>query len=573
MENSKNIIIAVVFSIIIMVGWQFLFPPVKPPIVAQQDQNQAVSPSNGPTGANNITIAPSLNSLSVAEARQKFPRIAIESPNLGGSINLQGLAIDELYLTKYNEKLNNPSQKVHVFEPKGTLNAQFGQFGFSGIDAPNNETIWRADKPSLRAGDSVQLTSKNANGVEFIVTIALDNDYMFTITQSVHNGGKEAVQYAPYNLISKNNYTVSPDAGVVLHEGLAGVINDELIETDYQTAIEKKRSNYDINSGGWLGFTNKYFQTIMAPDQSKSLRASMNGSGNDKNSHFQVDYIYDNQTINPGETNSTTSFLFAGAKELELIKKYQEDLKINKFELTVDFGRLYILTKPFYYILHWLYQHLGNFGLAIMGLTIIVKIFMLPLAWKSQVSMSKMKILQPKMEELKKKFGSDNSKKTEFQTALMELYKKEKINPLAGCLPMLVQIPVFFALYKTLYITLEMRHAPFYGWIHDLSAPDPFGILTLFGLIMWDVPQWLSFINLGIWPLILGVTMWGQQALNPAPTDPIQAKVFQWMPILFTFMLAPFAAGLVIYWAWNNALSILQQWLIMRHLQQANPTK
>ncbi len=576
MENQKNIILAVVLSVAIMVGWQYIFP--NKPKAPLAEQNQTTQPNNVasggittpmPSNAGQIAnIHQPIGEISIATALNSGNRLIIESPVLSGSVNLKGLFLDDLILTKYNEHLGDSSQKVRLFEPKGTKNAYFAHFGFTGSDAPNPETIWVANKPKLSAGDSVILSTKSKDGVEFQLILSLDKNYMFAITQKIINASKNAVNYAPYSLIGKNNFVISADSSVVLHEGLAGVVNDELHEVNFTDILDKKRINYETDKGGWLGFTNKYWQAILAPEQNQKLHASLNGSGDKNSSHFQVDYIYDAQNIAPQSEFSVKTQLFAGAKEIQLIRDYNETNNINKFDLSVDFGMLYIMTKPMYFVLDWLFNYFGNFGLALMGLTVIVKLIMLPLAWKSQVSMSKMKILQPKMEELKKKYGDSTADKTAFQTELMALYKREKLNPLAGCLPMFVQIPVFFALYKTLYITIEMRHAPFYGWIQDLSVPDPYGLLTLFGLIAWQVPTWLSFINLGIWPLLLGLTMWGQQRLNPAPTDPIQAKVFAWMPLMFTFMLAPFAAGLVIYWAWNNALSILQQYIIMKTLDK-----
>ena len=387
---------------------------------------------------------------------------------------------------------------------------------------------------------------------------------MFSVTQRVVNGGSEAAVVSPYGVISR---TGTPDilGFYILHEGLIGVFDDVLEEVDYSDLIDDglvSPARKQSTTGGWLGITDKYWLAVLVPDASETVQTSFTGDLASNRDRYQADFLTEAKSIAPGQTFEITNRLFAGAKETTLLDSYQETLGISNFDLAVDFGWFYWLTKPIFYGIHFLNGILGNFGLAILALTLGIKIIF-PLANKSYRSMSKMKLLQPKMVELKERYGDDRQK---LNQEMMELYKTEKVNPLSGCLPILLQIPVFFALYKVLFVTIEMRHAPFFGWIHDLSAPDPLGFLTVFGMVPWDVPASLAIVNIGIWPIIMGLTMFLQQKLNPAPADPIQAKVFMFMPIMFTFILGGFPAGLVIYWAWNNSLSILQQYIIMRRM-------
>jgi YidC/Oxa1 family membrane protein insertase len=407
----------------------------------------------------------------------------------------------------------------------------------------------------------VTLSWDNGAGLVFEQRIELDNDYVFTVTQRVRNAGDADITLAPYGLVSR---TGQPDIldFYILHEGLLGVINDTLQEIDYSDLVEGGPKRFET-TGGWLGITDKYWLAAVIPDQKSHVRVSFNSAKAGTVDKFQADFLMDGRVVPKGGVIEVTNRLFAGAKQVPLLDAYESKLGIPRFDLAVDFGWFYFLTKPIFYALLWFEKYLGNVGLAILALTVAIKLLFFPLANKSYKAMSKMKALQPKMQALKDRYGEDRQR---MNQELMALYKKEGVNPAAGCLPMVIQIPVFFALYKVLFVTIEMRHAPFYGWIHDLSAKDPLGMLQLFGLVQWNVPPILDVINIGIWPLIMGATMFFQMKLNPQPTDPIQAKIFMFMPLMFTFILAPFPAGLVIYWAWNNVLSMAQQWLIMRRM-------
>ncbi|PPR19838.1 MAG: hypothetical protein CFH40_02182, partial [Alphaproteobacteria bacterium MarineAlpha10_Bin3] len=405
----------------------------------------------------------------------------------------------------------------------------------------------------------VTLSWDNGEGLIFEQTFALDDAYMIQVSQRIKNQTASPVTMTPYGLVSR---TGTPDilGFYILHEGLIGVLNETLKEIDYDDLRDDGPQEF-TTEGGWLGITDKYWLVALIPDQEESIKARFIAGKRGSTDLYQTDYISQPRLIPAGSTVTVSNRLFAGAKEVKILDRYEEELKIPLFDKAVDFGWFYFLTKPIFYALDWLNTQLGNFGLAILALTVGIKLLFFPLANKSYVSMSKMKLLQPKVVELKERFGEDRQR---LNQEMMALYKKEGANPAAGCLPIIVQIPVFFSLYKVLFVNIEMRQAPFYGWIHDLSAPDPLGLLTAFGLFAWDVPQSLNIVNIGIWPLFMGITMFLQQKLNPTPTDPIQAKVFMFMPIVFTFLLAQFPAGLVIYWAWNNVLSISQQYVIMR---------
>jgi YidC/Oxa1 family membrane protein insertase len=409
----------------------------------------------------------------------------------------------------------------------------------------------------------VTLTYDNDEGLEFRRTIAVDDKYVFTIKDEVTNTGASPISLFPYALISRHG-TPHTAGYYILHEGLIGVLGDSgLQEYTYKNITEKKAVNFDVTNG-WLGITDKYWAAVLLPDTTARLKARFSTGMLDNLPTYQTDYLLDAQTVAPGATASANARLFAGAKEVAVVNEYDKQLKLNRFDLLIDWGWFYFITKPLFIAIDYLYRLVGNFGLAILIVTVLIKIAFFPLANKSYASMAKMKAVQPQMTALRERFANDKAKQ---QQELMELYKKEKINPLAGCLPIAIQIPVFFSLYKVLFVTIEMRHAPFFGWIHDLSAQDPTNIFNLFGLIPFDptvLPLVGSFLHLGAWPLIMGVTMWVQMKLNPAPPDPTQAMIFNWMPLIFTFMLANFPAGLVIYWAWNNSLSVLQQSVIMR---------
>ncbi|MBT5811232.1 MAG: membrane protein insertase YidC, partial [Rhodospirillaceae bacterium] len=401
----------------------------------------------------------------------------------------------------------------------------------------------------------------NGEGLTFEREYSLDDNFMITLTQRVKNNTSKDISLAPYGLLSRTG-TPQLLGFYILHEGLLGVFDQTLKEVDYSD-LRDDGAQRQSTTGGWLGITDKYWLAALIPDQKMKVETSFNAAKRGNLDLYQADYLAPPIVAKSGGVIETTNSLFAGAKEVTMLDKYEAERGVARFDLAVDFGWFYWLTKPIFYMIIWLNERLGNFGLAILALTVMIKLLFFPLANKSYVSMSRMKKLQPKMVELRERCGDDRQK---MNQEMMALYKTEKVNPASGCLPMVVQIPVFFALYKVLFVSIEMRHAPFYGWIHDLSAPDPLGLLTAFGMIPWDVPEIYQMVNIGIWPLIMGISMFLQQKLNPAPADPVQAKIFMFMPIMFTFLLAQFPAGLVIYWAWNNVLSMTQQWVIMRRM-------
>jgi len=578
MNEQRNLIIAIALSAAILFGFQWLMPktpaPEQPvPQSAAQGQNPATppapraevdsrppapgavpTPGAKPTGA---------RAESRAEALEHSRRIPIQTPSLSGSIALSGGRIDDLTLTKYHETPDTHSPAINLLSPVGAPEPYYAEFGWvpgeAGIKVPALDTVWRpADANAVLGVDHpVALWWDNGEGLRFVRTFTIDANYMFGVTQRVENYGNKPVALYPYGFLSRTGTPVV-NGTYILHEGPIGVLDGTLKEMKYDE-LKKEHQYAAKTTGGWLGITDKYWLTALVPDQKSEVQGRyvyQNGDGLDR---YQVDFTATQPiTVAPNGAAESGFHIFAGAKLLDLLDAYADKLDIKKFDLAIDFGWFFFLTKPFFYLLRILHEALGNMGLAIMALTVAIKAAMFPLANKSYVAMAKMKTLQPEMQKLQARFPDD---KVRQQQEMMALYKREKVNPASGCLPILVQIPVFFALYKVLFVTIEMRHAPFIGWIHDLSAPDPTTVFNLFGLIPFDPP---GFLQIGIWPLIMGVTMYLQQKMNPAPADPVQAKMFQFLPIVFTFLLGRFAAGLVIYWAWSNSLSILQQWIITR---------
>ncbi|MEC9152068.1 MAG: membrane protein insertase YidC [Pseudomonadota bacterium] len=592
MMDNKNLLIAIVMSAVILFGWQYFYegPRLEKQQAFLEQQRLEVearqkaegggpaapgdraAPQQLPVGTASTSLGPNLGAAGLAagatasETREaaivKTPRVKIQSDRIDGSISLFGGRVDDIVLRDYRETLDPDSDNIILLHPTQVERPYYAEFGWIGRDVklPKGDTLWTSNRATLSPEKPVTLTWDNGEGLTFEQVFALDDNYMITLTQRVMNQTGSNLTLTPYGLLSR---TGTPDilGFYILHEGLVGVLNEVLEEVDYEDVLDGQTAEY-TSTGGWIGITDKYWLAALIPDQKESTKSRFVAGKRGLLDLYQSDYLAQPRNIPAGGAATYTTHLFAGAKEVGLLDKYQEELGIPLFDKAVDFGWFYFLTKPIFYAISWLNQYLGNFGLAILALTVGIKLVFFPLANKSYKSMSKMKLLQPKMVELRDKYGED---KQRLNQEMMALYKKEGANPAAGCLPILIQIPVFFALYKVLFVNIEMRQAPFYGWIHDLSAPDPLGILTLFGFIPWDVPPGvLTYVNIGIWPLIMGFTMFLQQKLNPAPTDPIQAKVFMFMPIIFTFLLAPFPAGLVIYWAWNNVLSIAQQWTIMR---------
>lgn len=510
------------------------------------------------------------------QALARSPRIKIETPALSGSINLRGGQIDDLSLKKFRETVDPKSAPIVLFSPAGAENAYYAQFDWHSAtlaksDLPGSDTIWTADKGSLTPGAPVMLTWNNGKGLVFKREITLDDKAMFTIRDRVENTTGEPLKLYASGYVSKQGAPKTASYGV-LHEGLVGVLSDQKLEERTFSAMEKENPLPNRNggvgqtwsdvTGGFIAITDKYWAAALIPDQTQPYSGTMLYFPGSKT--YQVDIISKEISIPAQGSTEYTQRLFAGAKEVAVIDGYENTLNIQQFNKMIDWGWFYYFTRPLFKVLDYFYKLVGNFGVSILIVTVLLKLLFFPLANKSYVSMAKMKAVQPEMTAIRERYKDDPAKS---QQALMELYKKEKINPLAGCWPILIQIPVFFALYKVLFITIEMRHSPFFGWIKDLAAPDPTNVFNLFGLLPFNpgnIPLIGGFLMIGIWPLIMGVTMWLQMKMNPEPTDPVQKQVFGWMPIIFTFMLGTFASGLVIYWAWNNFLSILQQYYIMR---------
>jgi YidC/Oxa1 family membrane protein insertase len=591
--EQKNLILAIVVSMAILLAYNFLIerPRVEQEQarIAQQEQAQpeagtapapepdsALVPRPAPGGetqpqAGEATAeapgatAPAPSAQSRQVALQEEPRVAIESPLLTGSISLRGGRVDDLTLKDYHLTVDPKSPNIQLLHPLGLPNAYYADVGWVSAEAPlplpGRDTLWQADGETLSPGNPLTLTWDNGHGLRFERNYKLGEDYLFTVSQRVVNESDQDISLAPYGLISRSG---TPDVlgFYILHEGLLGVFDGTLKELDYSD-LQDDGIIAQSTTGGWLGITDKYWLVALIPDQERPVDTRFlydASSGRDK---YQVDYLWENLAIPSGASVEITNRLFAGAKKVTLLDRYRDELGVTNFDRAVDFGWFYFLTKPLFYVLHYFHQLVGNFGIAILILTVIIKLIFFPLANKSYKAMAKMRKLQPEMLRLRERYGDD---KQRLNQEMMTLYKKEGANPLSGCLPIVVQIPVFFALYKVLFVTIEMRHAPFFGWIEDLSAPDPTSILNGFGLLPWDVPELgaLAVISIGIWPIIMGITMWAQQQLNPAPPDKTQAMIFGLMPIVFTFLLAQFPAGLVIYWTWNNLLSLLQQYVIMR---------
>ena len=576
---DRNLLLAMALSIGILLGWNVLFPPPKTPTVqttetsasdtpAKSPSDVALPSASTPSGQAPAVISQDLiNSVSREQAVQSTPRLEIDSNRLHGSISLKGARIDDLTLSTYKETLDNNSPPVTLLSPSGSPKSYFAEFGWIGGGegvTPSAESLWQASGGPLRPGNPVTLTWKGTTGLNFERKISLDDGYMFTIEDSVQNQGNSPVSLTPYALVSRTGKPKVTQL-FVLHEGLLGVLGGSLKEVDYSDLMDDgaKGMVEEKSTGGWIGITDVYWLAAVIPDQNTPINARFMHHSQGGLDRFQTDYVAESAvSVAPGGSAAFTHRFFGGAKEVRLLDSIEAKLGVQNFDLAIDFGWFYFLTKPFFYAIDWLYSILGNFGLAIMALTVLIKLAFFPLANKSYKSMSQMKALQPEMVKLRERFGED---RTKLNQEMMALYKEKKVNPASGCLPILIQIPVFFALYKVLIVTIEMRHAPFFGWIQDLSAPDPTSVFNLFGLLPYDPSVFIpGGFNIGAWALAMGLTMFFQQRLNPQPTDPVQAKIFAFMPIIFTFLLASFAAGLVIYWTWNNLLSIAQQALIMK---------
>ena len=559
-HNNKNFILAIVLSMAIIFGWQYFYAVP----IAERAQQKAATSQTTPTTTAQVPGSAQPLAVTRDQALANSPRLKIETPELQGSINLAGAQIDDLHLTQYRETIDPKSPTIVLLSPAGSPNAFFAEQGFVGATGttaklPDSKTLWQAPADAvLGVGKPVTLTWDNGAGLIFTRQISVDDHYVFSVTQGVQNNSAAPVALIPYARIQRQDTPVI--AGwFVFFEGMLGVLEDRLQEIDYSDVLGAKEPTRIDSQGGWLGFTDKYWAATMIPDQTKPFTSSFLHQVQNGRDVYQTDYLArDAIIIQPGGNGLYQDRLFAGAKVVETVQAIGEKYKIAKFDLIIDWGWFEFLTKPMFYLLEFIKGIVGNFGIAILVATVLVKLAVFPLANKSYASMSKMKKLQPEMVKLKELYPDDKMKQ---QQGMMELYKREKVSPISGCLPVVVQIPVFFSLYKVILTSIELRHAPFYGWVHDLSAADPTNLFNLFGLIPWTPPL---FLALGIWPILMGITMWVQMRLNPTPPDPIQASLFNWMPVMFTFMLGSFPAGLVIYWAWSNLLSILQQSVIMK---------
>ncbi|MDP7624098.1 MAG: membrane protein insertase YidC [Rhodospirillales bacterium] len=584
--EQKNLFLAIALSALIMIGFQWWSASQRPPeetLTTEQQkaaQTKPGTPSTPSTPATSTATpgsapsAPAAPGMTVpvpggadstaqqAEVLRKAlaasPRLKIISPRLRGSISLVGARFDDLILNDYRETIEEGSKNISLLLPFGSANPYYADFGWVSADTktPDAATVWTVNNQTLAPRSPVSLSWQNTDGVKFIQDISLDDNYMFTVKQRVVNSGSKLVTVFPFGRISRTGTPEITDF-YILHEGLLGVFDGVLKEIDYDE-IQESKLIQNKSKGGWIGITDKYWLTALIPDQKTAADNRFSDQLQKNLDNYQVDFRGAAQTIAPGATGETGSRFFAGAKEAQLIIDYRDQLNITRFDLAIDWGWFEFLTKPIFFALAYFNGFLGNMGLSILLLTVLIKLAFFPLANKSYRAMSKMKLLQPEMLKLRERFKDD---KARLNQEMMAMYKREKANPASGCLPILPQIPVFFALYKVVFVTIELRHAPFYGWIKDLSAADPLTPINLFGLINWTPPEILA---IGVWPIIMGVTMFIQQKLNPPPPDPTQAKIFMFLPIMFTFMLARFPAGLVIYWAWNNALSVLQQYVIMR---------
>jgi len=556
MEN-KNVLLAVILSTAILIGWSFYF---ENPEEAQrkraeiQGKTETQTSAQKPEAPQSSKINPA-KSISRNEALKESDRVLIENKNLSGSISLRGALIDDIILKNYRETLDANSKPIVLLSPKKYEQGYFVESGWattkSDVKVPDNNSLWQIKEgKKLTTNSPITLEWNNREGLVFLKKIEIDDKYLFKITEIVRNDKNKAVDLFHYGQITKNAKPTTENF-YILHEGLVGVVDKNLKEETY-SAVEKEKKTYNGKSG-WFGITDKYWMSAIIPESGKSFKGEYSFTNNYKANFI----ISEPNTIGPQKSTTSNIKIFIGAKEVYPIDDYAEKEKIDRFDLAIDWGWFYFITKPLFFVIDYIFKIVGNFGVAIIILTALVRIVFFPLSNYSFKSMAKMKVLQPEMLRLKELY-KDDAKRT--QQEMMALYKREKVNPLSGCLPILVQIPIFFAVYKMLFVTLEMRHAPFFGWIKDLSAADPTTIFNLFGLIPWEPP---TFLMIGIWPILMGVTMYFQQKLNPAPPDPIQAKIFAWFPFIITIMLASFPSGLVIYWTASNILTMAQQYYIM----------
>ena len=562
MENQKNLFLAIIISMAIIFGFQLLVPqPERTPITEEQTNSESL-----------VDLSIQKSSTTVLAERNEVinetGRVNFDNSKIKGSINLNGGLIDDLILEEFRETLDPTSDLIEFLNPLGSDNAYYLDTGWvssdSTIELPDSSSIWSADKNSIGINDPVKLTWTSDQNITFEKIISLDEDYLFSVDQRVINNSGLSFDLYPYGL-SKRQGIPEMQNFFILHEGPLSITDSVLKEYDYDDLKDDKKIKHP-SIGGWIGMTDKYWQTAIIPNQNEPVQQTYSYSFVDNVDNFQTDIVGQKIAVSNNASISHNFMIFAGPKIVKVIDKYMEEYGVQEFDRSVDFGWFYFLTKPIFHTLEFIFGYVGNFGWSIILFTILMRICFFPLAQQSFKSMAKMKKLAPEMQRLKEQYGDDRAG---MQKEMMALYKKEKANPIAGCLPILLQIPVFFALYKVLFVTIEMRHAPFIGWIHDLSAPDPAGILVLFGFVDWNVPGILQILNVGIWPILMGISMYIQFKLNPAPVDKMQAKIFGLLPIVFTFILGGFAAGLVIYWTTNNVLSMAQQYIIQRKIMKS----
>jgi len=577
-NSNRNTIIFVIASVAILIFYQmFVLEP-------QAKKRQAEIARQAPVAAAVDPAHPGLQApgpvkiVTRAEAAAASPRVRIENPALTGSISLRGARFDDLYLLKYRETVKADSPPVELLRPEGAEHAWFAEFGWTGANLPglpNADTVWQVlSGTTLAPGQPLTLRAYSPQGLTFTRKIEVDSKFMFTVTDTVANLGTLPVTIAPYSSVQRQGVPDHLGRNTVVHEGGIGWLDKELRLLKYKKWSKDGDESF-ASTGGWLGITDQFWLAALVPAQAEKVQSQFRVTRTGNVDIFEANYVGQGRAIAPGRQTTEVTYFYAGAKTVPVLKAYQKDMSVPEFDRAVDWGNFSFLTRPIFAFLEFIFSQVGNFGVAILLLTVTVKLIFFPLANKSYESITKMKKVQPQIEALRTQYKEDPAKQ---QQELMALYASEKINPLTGCLPMLVQIPVFYALYKVLTVTIEMRHAPFYGWIHDLSARDPLNIWNLFGAIPWD-PAAAPLIGgllggaLNIGPLVLlyGLTMWLTTAMNPPAPDPVQQKIFQFMPVMFTFIMAPFATGLLIYWTWNNVLSILQQYVIMRRFKVDNP--
>lgn len=593
MDDNKRLILACALSLLVLIGFDHYSSwrnpdssqqsyssqkdsaSVDSPVVPsdmldklslpQPSASSRTAPRTDSRAASSLTSSSALSSRATSPA----PRVAIRTDQIRGSLSLRGAFLDDVVLQRYRQTTDAESPPVRLLHPRDSDHPYYFRHGWISSDSalilPDASTLWSSDRKELTVGNPVTLSWTSSQGVMFEQTIAIDDQFLFTVTSRAVNQSGTGIELQPYALISRTSTPLISDY-YILHEGPLGYLNGKLEEYSYEDLREERTIPIE-SRGGWIGITDKYWLSAIIPpqDQQQNMRFIYSGQENMPSmGRYQTDYLGERHRLEDGGKISQTSHMFVGAKIVSVLDRYQESIGVSHLDLAVDFGWFYFLTKPIFFALDWLSLFFGNFGLGIITLTVVSRILLYPLANKSFGAMNKMRKLQPQIVAMRERLADD---RTAMQQEMMALYRKHKINPAAGCLPILVQIPIFFCLYKVLFVTIEMRQAPFYGWIHDLSAMDPTNMFTLFGLLSWTTP---SFLHIGLWPILMGLTMFIQQKLNPPPPDPIQARIFLFLPVIFTVILAAFPVGLVIYWTWNNILSILQQWWLMRRMDKAD---